>query len=386
MPLYQRQGRTPKKRHIAFRNEAGGIYHEELLGNEGFSGLSSLLYHIYPPTMVQSAGAFRPTRWYTAEDPSVRHRHFRTAQISAGGNAIEHRHPLLWNADVALLFAKPTETCPAFYRNGQADELIFVSDGGGVLESAFGHLPYRKGDYLIIPRGITYTLRLAPGEQRYLVLESRGVIRTPKRYRNAHGQHHEMSPFSERDFRLPELAPPIDQRGEFTVLVKQRNGLHTYVYARHPFDVVGWDGFYFPWALNVEDFEPRVGLVHLPPPVHQSFEGDGFVVCNFVPRPYDFHPDAIPVPYHHSNAQSDEVLYYASERFMSRRGIEYGSITLHPDGIPHGPHPGLIEPSIGAKGTDELAIMVDTFRPLSVGRETEGIEDAGYWGTWQGEA
>ncbi|MFN8549173.1 MAG: homogentisate 1,2-dioxygenase [Candidatus Eisenbacteria bacterium] len=382
MPLYHQQGKLPRKRHVAFRGEAGNLYHEELIGNEGFSGLSSLLYHLYPPTMVEKAGGFHPTRWYAGEDPSCRHRHFRTAGLVAGGNVVEHRHPILWNSDVAILLARPSETAKAFYRNGQADELLFVSDGTGVLESNYGTLPYRRGDYLVIPRGVIHRMVLDPGEHRYLVVESRGVVRTPKRYRNAHGQHHEMSPFCERDFRLPELQPPRDEKGEFDVLVKQRNGIHAYVYARHPFDVVGWDGYYYPWAMNVEDFEPRVGLVHLPPPVHQSFEGDGFVICNFVPRLYDFHREAIPVPYHHTNAQTDEVLYYASDRFMSRRGIEYGSITLHPDGIPHGPHPGLIEPSIGQKETDELAIMIDTFRPLTVGREAEEIEDREYWRTW----
>ncbi|MCC7143340.1 MAG: homogentisate 1,2-dioxygenase [Candidatus Eisenbacteria bacterium] len=382
MPLYHRIGRLPKKRHIAFRSEEGSLRHEELMGNEGFSGLSSLLYHIHPPTMVKSAGEYCPTKWHAAEDPSCRHRHFLSSKLPREGNAVEHRRPLLWNSDVAVLIARPTTTAGSFYRNGQADELIYVSDGDGVLVSPFGRLPYRRGDYLVIPRGIIHRLELGASEHRLLILESRGVIRTPKRYRNAHGQHHEMSPFSERDFRLPEAADAIDQSGDFPLLVKQRNGLHAYVLARHPFDVVGWDGYYYPWAFNLEDFEPRVGLVHLPPPVHQVFEGDGFVVCNFVPRIYDFHPEAIPVPYHHTNAQSDEVLYYASDRFMSRRGIEYGSITHHPDGIAHGPHPGLIEPSIGATSTDERAVMIDTFRPLAVGRAAEGIEDKEYWRSW----
>lgn len=384
MPSYHRLGSIPARRHVAFRSPSGALYHEELIGNEGFAGVSSLLYHLHPPTMVRDVEPIAPLVWVAGEDRGLRHRHYRTSALPAGGDVVRGRRPLLWNADVAFLFARPTETLEAFYRNGQADELLFVSDGEGVLESPFGDLPYRRGDYLIVPRGVVHRLRIGGGEHRYLIFESRGVVRTPKRYRNTYGQHLETAPFCERDFRLPSELRTIDEAGEFEVLVKHRNGLHKYVYARHPFDVVGWDGYYYPWAMNVADFCPIVGKVHLPPPVHQVFEGDGFVVCNFVPRLYDFDADAIPVPYHHTNAQSDEVLYYASDRFMSRRGIEYGSITLHPDGIPHGPHPGLIEPSIGAKETDELAIMLDTFRPLDFGAEAERIEDREYWRSWLG--
>jgi homogentisate 1,2-dioxygenase len=294
------------------------------------------------------------------------------------------RRPLLYNQDVAIEYARPTRQADLFYRNGQGDELLFVSEGQGVLESAFGDLPYRRGDYLVIPRGITYRCRFAEGEQRFLVVESAGVLRTPKRYRNDRGQHCEWSPYCERDFRLPKWREPVDERGEFEVLIKQRGGLARFVYDRHPFDVVGWDGYYYPWAINVEDFEPIVGRIHQPPPVHQVFESGGFVVCNFVPRLFDWHPEAIPVPYHHTNIGTDEVLYYASERFMSRKGIEYGSITLHPDGFPHGPHPGTIEPSLGKKETDELAVMIDTFRPLIISREAEEIEDPAYPRSWLG--
>lgn len=385
MPSYQRLGRVPPRRHVAFRNERGELYHEELIGNEGFSGISSLLYHISPPTMVRAAGSLDRLPLEREEDESLRHRHFRTSRLPAGGDAVRNRVPLLWNEDVALAVARPTETAPALYRNGQADELIYVTDGAGVLESNFGSLRYRKGDYLVIPRGVIHRLVLDPVEHRLLVVESRGVLRTPKRYRNAFGQHVESAPYSDRDFRVPDSLVTKDERGDFEVWVKHRAGLHRYVYARHPFDVVGWDGYYYPWALNIEDFCPVVGKVHLPPPVHQVFEGDGFVVCNFVPRLYDFHVDAVPVPYHHTNAQSDEVLYYASDRFMSRRNIEYGSITLHPDGIPHGPHPGLIEPAIGKKETDELAVMVDSFRPLRVARVAASIEDEGYPLSWLAE-
>jgi homogentisate 1,2-dioxygenase len=292
------------------------------------------------------------------------------------------RRPLLYNPDVAILFARPTETAPFFYRNGQGDELIYVSDGQGTLESQFGRLPYGKGDYLVIPRGVIHRLHLGQGEHRYLILESRGVIQTPRRYRNASGQHLESAPYCDRDFRLPQDLEPRDETGQFEIRVKQRNVLTPLFYAHHPFDVVGWDGYYYPWAFNIRDFEPIVGRIHQPPPVHQVFEGEGFVVCNFVPRLYDFHPEAVPVPYNHTNAQSEEIIYYASSEFMSRKGIEYGSITLHPDGIPHGPHPGTIEASLGKKSTDELAVMVDTFRPLTIGRAAEEIDDPAYVGSW----
>jgi homogentisate 1,2-dioxygenase len=382
MPFYHRLGTIPHKRHTIFRTPAGALHHEELVGSEGFSGPSSLCYHLYPPTMMREIGPLTPTPWAAGREAAFRPRHFRTSAIPPGGDPITGRRPLLYNRQVALEFARPTRAADCFYRNGEGDELIFVSDGTGVLESTCGDLPYRRGDYLIIPRGIVHRFRPGPGEQRFLVIESRGAVRTPARYRNQDGQHLEWSPVCERDFRVPEYREPIDETGEFEVRVKQRGAFTRVVYAHHPFDVVGWDGFYYPWAINIEDFEPIVGRIHQPPPVHQIFESDGFVVCNFVPRLFDFHPTAIPIPYHHTNAGADEVIYYASDRFMSRRGIEYGSITLHPDGLPHGPHPGTIEPSLGQSGTDELAVMVDTLRPLTVSREAEEIEDPAYPLSW----
>jgi homogentisate 1,2-dioxygenase len=385
MPYYHRLGQIPPKRHTVFRGSDGRLLHEELIGNEGFTGASSLLYHLHPPTMVDRAEPLPFPPWERAASSALRPRHFRTSRISAGGDPVTGRHPLLYNSQVALSLARPDHPAPYLYRNGQADELLFISEGGGVLESPFGRLPYGKGDYLIIPRGIVHRLDLGAGAQRYLVCESRGVLRTPKRYRNAQGQHLEWSPYTERDFRLPTELITRDETGSFEVLVKQRDQFTRFVVLRHPFDLVGWDGCYYPWALNVSDFEPIVGRVHQPPPVHQVFEGDGFVVCNFVPRLFDFHPQAVPVPYHHTNAQSEEVIYYASERFMSRKGIEYGSITYHPDGIPHGPHPGTIEASLGKKETDELAVMVDTFRPLQVSAEAEAVEDQTYFRSWREE-
>lgn len=385
MVFYHKMGSLPKKRHTVFRNAEGALYHEELIGNEGFSGISSLLYHVFPPTLVRHAGVIEPIERHPSDDPSIRHRHFRTNDLAPGGDPISGRKTLLFNEDVVLEHARPTETADYLYRNGQADELIYICAGTGTLESVFGSLSFSDGDYLIVPRGIVYRLLLDPGlEHRQFIVESRGVIRTPKRYRNKYGQHIEGSPIYDRDIRVPEDLVTVEQKGEFEVRVKQRGGLHRYIYANHPFDAVGWDGYYYPWAYSIHDFEPIVGRIHQPPPVHQVFEGDNFVICNFCPRLYDFDRDAIAVPYNHTNAQSDEVIYYASAEFMSRRGIEFGSITLHPDGIAHGPQPGAVEAGLGATSTEELAVMVDTFRPLIVARDASAVEDPDYWKSWLG--
>jgi homogentisate 1,2-dioxygenase len=382
MPFYHRLGEIPEKRHVVFRGAGGGLRYEELFGNEGFSGLSSLLYHARRPVQVRSSEVLRRLEWDVADDPTLKHRHFLTSKVPSGGDAVLGRVALLYNEDVAISIVLPAQPSPGFYRNGQGDEVVYVSDGNGLLESVFGALPYRRGDYVVIPRGTTHRWIPDAIPHRLLVVESRGVVRTPARYRNRHGQLLEHSPYCERDIRRPERLEPRDEAGSFEVLVKQGNAIHRFVYASHPFDVVGWDGYLYPWALNIADFEPITGRLHQPPPVHQTFEGDGFVVCSFVPRLYDYHPGAIPTPYHHTNIGTDEVIYYARDRFMSRKGIEYGSITLHPDGVPHGPHPGTIEASIGAKETDELAVMIDTFRPLRVSREASGIEDRNYFRTW----
>lgn len=382
MPIYYRLGTIPPKRHTVFRRPDGGLYSEQLMGNEGFTGPASLLYHVHPPTTVLNVRRLRGTAYQSEPDPVLKHRHFRTGRLPEGGSPTLDRTPLLFNDDVALLFARPTAADHHFYRNAQADEVVYVGEGSGVLESQFGELPYRQGDYLVIHRHILHRYRMDPVPHRLLVIESRGYIRTPTRYRNHYGQIVEGAPYSERDFRPPAELVTHDERGEFPIVIKQHHALHEYLLDHHPLDVVGWDGMFYPWAFNIHDFEPIVGTIHLPPPIHQTFQGDGFVVCSFCPRPYDFHPQAVPAPYNHSNVDSDEVLYYASSEFMSRKGIEYGSITLHPDGIPHGPHPGRAEASIGAKRTDELAVMVDTFRPLRVAREAEPIEDATYFRSW----
>jgi len=382
MPTYHSLGSIPRKRHIAFRRPDGGLYAEQLVGNEGFTGPSALLYHIHPPTTVLSVRRLREQALVADPDRTLRHRHFRTAGIAEGGSPTLDRTPLLFNADIAMLFARPTVNDTHFYRNAQADEVVYVSQGSGVLETQFGDLPYREGDYLLIHRGILHRYAMAKEAHRLLIFESRGYVRTPKRYRNEYGQIVEGAPYSERDFRRPMELHTHDERGEFPVVIKQYDGLNEYVLDHHPCDVVGWDGMFYPWAFNIADFEPIVGKVHQPPPVHQTFQGDGFVICSFCPRPYDFHPEAVPAPYNHSNVDSDEVLYYASSEFMSRKGIEFGSITHHPDGIPHGPHPGRAEASIGAKETNELAVMMDSFRPLAIAQQALSIEDPKYFRSW----
>jgi homogentisate 1,2-dioxygenase len=384
MPIYHTMGRIPKKRHIAFRRPDGGLYAEELMGHEGFTGTSSLLYRVAPPTTVVRASRIREERLVADPDTSLRHRHFRTARIAAGGSPTVDRVPLLFNADIAMWYVAPDRDDAHFWRNSQGDEVVYVAEGQGVLESPFGELPVRPGDYVVIHRNITHRWRLdhAAGPVKLLVMESRGHVRWPRRYRNDFGQLLEGAPYSERDIRRPAELVTHEERGEFPIWVKQYDAINELVLDHHPFDVVGWDGYFYPWAFSIHDFEPIVGRIHQPPPVHQTFQGDGFVICSFCPRPYDFDPDAVPAPYNHSNVDSDEVLFYASSEFMSRKGIEYGSITHHPDGLPHGPHPGRAEASIGAKYTNELAVMMDSFRPLQVARAALAVEDPDYHRSW----
>jgi homogentisate 1,2-dioxygenase len=384
MPLYHTLGSIPKKRHTAFRKPNGGIYAEELMGHEGFTGTSALLYHVHPPTTVKSVQRVKETKFEADCDQTLRHRHFLTSRVKQGGSPTLDRIPLLFNQDVAMLYVEPDAQDEHFYRNAQADELVYVAKGQGKLESVFGDLPFGEGDYLVIHRGILHRYTFDPSAERpkLLIMESRGHIRPPKRYRNEFGQLKEGAPYSERDIRRPMTLNTHDEMGDFKILVKQYDGINELILDHHPFDVVGWDGYFYPWAFNINDFEPIVGRIHQPPPVHQTFEGDGFVVCSFCPRPYDFDPNAVPAPYNHSNVDSDEVLYYASSEFMSRKGIEFGSITHHPDGIPHGPHPGRAEASIGAKSTNELAVMMDSFRPLKVAKQALDIEDPSYHKSW----
>ena len=387
MPMYHTLGTIPRKRHTVFRKPAGGLYAEELMGHEGFTGTSALLYHVHPPTTVKSARRLKETPLEADPDQTLRHRHFLTGRVSPGGSPTLDRVPLLFNQDIVMSYVAPDRADEHFYRNAQADELVYVAKGRGTLHSVFGELPFGEGDYLVIHRGILHqyeftTPETAADAPKLLVMESRGHVRWPKRYRNEFGQLKEGAPYSERDIRRPLTLTTHDERGDYPLIVKQYQGLNELVLDHHPFDVIGWDGYFYPWAFNIRDFEPIVGRVHQPPPVHQTFEGDGFVVCSFCPRPYDFDPDAVPAPYNHSNVDSDEVLYYASSEFMSRKGIEFGSITHHPDGLPHGPHPGRAEASIGAKATTELAVMMDSFRPLQVARPALALEDPAYQTSW----
>ena len=382
MPIYHQLGRVPHKRHTIFRRDDGALLAEELIGNKGFTGPSSLLYHLHQPTPVRAVRTLRELGWSGDPVKQFRHRHFRTHRLGGGGSVTLDRVPLLFNTDVAMSFAQPDREDTFYYRNAQGDEIVFVSEGQGVLETQLGEIEFTSGDYLVIPRGILHRYRFGTGPFKFLIIESTGYVRTPRRYRNDHGQLTELSPYSERDIRRPSSLKTIEETGEFELVVKKENQLFAMTLVYHPFDLVGWDGFYYPWSISIHDFEPRVGRIHLPPPVHQTFEGDGFVVCSFCPRPYDFDPEAVPVPYNHSNVMSDEVIYYASSEFMSRKGIEFGSVTLHPDGIPHGPHPGRTEASLGAKRTDELAVMVDTFKPFHVSQQALAVEDDEYYHSW----
>jgi homogentisate 1,2-dioxygenase len=383
MPYYTRLGQIPHKRHTQFRQPDGSLYHEEVMGIHGFSGIESILYHVRPPTQVRQVDVLCKVEIPYEEPGPLQHRHFRSANVPAGGDAIEARIPLMGNGDVVLSVARPTQAMDYWYKHGQGDDVLFIHEGSGLLETQFGNLHYRPGDYLVIPVGVMW--RLIPDEgvaQRMLVVEAFGHVRPPDRYLNRYGQFLEHSPYCERDIRPPEELVTHDEKGEFEVHLKTRGQITRFVYDHHPLDVVGWDGYLWPFAFNIEDFEPITGRVHQPPPVHQTFDGPGFVLCSFVPRLFDYHPLSIPAPYNHSNVDSDEVLYYVEGNFMSRKGIERASFTVHPNGIPHGPHPGTYEGSIGKQRTDELAVMVDTFRPLQMTRHALQLEDRDYPFSW----
>jgi len=383
MSYYYRLGEIPKKRHTQFRRPDGSLYHEELMGIHGFTGAKSLLYHLKPPTRVHKVALESKVEIPYEKPGPLRHRLLRSASLPARGDAVEGRVPLMGNDEVSLSIARPIEPMGYWYRFAHGDEAIFIHEGCGVLESQFGMLRYRPGDYLVIPTGTTW--RILPDakvEQRMLVVEAFGHIEPPRRYINGYGQLLESAPYSERDLCPPQELVTHDEEGEFEVRVKARGCITRYVYRHHPLDVVGWDGHLWPFAFNIEDFEPITGRVHQPPPVHQTFEGPGFVLCSFVPRLFDYHPLAIPAPYNHSNVDSDEVIYYVKGDFMSRKGIESAALTVHPNGIPHGPHPGTYEGSIGKARTDELAVMVDTFRPLRLTARALALEDESYPYSW----
>ncbi len=387
MPIYHHLGQLPPKRHTQFRQADGSLYHEQLFGTVGFDGMSSLMYHLNRPTGVKEIVGKRDLTPGIAEAKTITSRKLLGFDVAPEDDFLEARKPLLVNSDVQVGVAAPRKSLrDYFYKNADADELLFIHRGTGTLRTFLGNIPFEYGDYLVIPRGIIYQIDFDTEDNRIFYVESTDPIYTPKRYRNHFGQLLEQSPFTERDYKLPRDLETHDAPGDHTLKIKKQGMLHELVYANHPFDVVGWDGYNFPYGFSIHNFEPITGRVHQPPPVHQTFETKSFVVCSFCPRMYDYHPQAIPAPYNHSNIDSDEVLYYVDGDFMSRTGIGPGYLTLHPGGIPHGPHPGTYEGSIGKKSTEELAVMIDTFRPLQVTAEAAKIDDGEYFKSWTAHA
>jgi homogentisate 1,2-dioxygenase len=383
MPRYHKLGEIPKKRHTVFKSPEGEFYYEELFGTVGFDGMSSLLYHTNRPTQVKEVVKSYSVEPKVAVGKNMKSISLKGFSVPPTDDFLESRKTVLFNNDCHIVLASPKKSLTEyFYKNTDSDEVIFIHEGTGKLRTHLGNIDFEYGDYLVIPRGMIYQIDFDSEQNRLFIVESKSPIYTPKRYRNRFGQHLEHSPYCERDMHPPTELETFDEMGEFTIKVKKQDMIHEYIYAAHPFSVVGWDGYNFPYKFSIHDFEPITGRVHQPPPTHQTFEAAGFVICSFVPRMYDYHPQAIPAPYHHSNIDSDEVLYYVDGDFMSRNKIEKGQITLHPAGIPHGPHPGAMERSIGHTETEELAVMVDTFAPLKVTEEAVKIQDGDYFQSW----
>ena len=380
---YVRLGQLPKKHHIQFRQPDGTLYAEQVFGTRGFSGPMSTLYHQNLPTEVVGFEDRGSVKVEYLEDEPLRHRHLKTATMQPHGDAISGRVPLMGNQDVEWHQVVVAEQMEHFYKNADGDEVLFVHDGSGELQSMFGTVKFAPGDYLVIPRGIIYKLIFDALPVRMIALVCFGPVEIPKRYRNEYGQLLEHAPYKERDFRVPETLPLINEPGDHSVMIRARNRHTLYTYPYHPLDVIGWDGYVYPYAFSIHDFQPITGQIHMPPPIHQTFACHNFVICSFCPRMLDTHPEAIVIPYNHSNVDSDEVLYYCNDKFGSRKGIEEGSITVHPLGIPHGPQPGAVEASLGAKRTEELAVMVDTFHPFRLTKNSQEIEDPEYWKSWQ---
>jgi homogentisate 1,2-dioxygenase len=381
--LYHKMGLVPPKRHTIHEKPEGGIYYEQLFGTEGFHGLSSLLYHTHRPTMISSYGQTIDLKPKAAIENNIKSRMLEGFNIKSKDDYLKARTPVLFNDDVQIDIASPKKgTINYFYKNSDSDEILFIQKGSGILKTLFGELKFNYADYLVIPRGTIYKIEFETSDNKLLVIESKSPIVTPRRYRNEFGQLLEHSPFCERDIKLPENLVSHDSFGDYLIKVKKEKKLHEIYYASHPFDVVGWDGYCYPYIFSALNFEPITGRIHQPPPVHQTFEGNNFVICTFAPRLYDYHPKSIPAPYNHSNIDSDEVLYYVDGDFMSRNHVEHGFMSLHPGGIPHGPHPGAYERSIGQKQTSELAVMIDTFKPLKVTQAALDIELKDYWKSW----
>ena len=383
MPIYHRLGKIPPKRHTQFRQPNGQLYNEQLFGTIGFDGMSSLLYHIHRPTQVKEIGKSRDVSPKAALDRNMRALKLMGFDVAPVDDFLESRKDMLFNSDITIGVAAPRKSMTGyFYKNADCDEMLFIHKGSGTLRTLVGNIQFEYGDYLIIPRGMIYQIEFDTEDNRILYSESAHPIYTPKRYRNWFGQQLEHSPYCERDYKLPTELETHDEEGDFMMKIKKQGHLHELVYQYHPFDVVGWDGYNYPYGFSIHNFEPITGRVHQPPPVHQTFETSAFVICSFCPRLYDYHPQAIPAPYNHSNIDSDELLYYVDGDFMSRNDIDAGYMTLHPGGIPHGPHPGAYERSIGKTQTDELAVMIDTFRPLMVTQAALDIDDKKYYKSW----
>jgi homogentisate 1,2-dioxygenase len=383
MPIYHQLGQLPPKRHTIFEKPDGGLYYEQLFGTIGFDGMSSLLYHHHRPTMVESVGESVDVSPKVAVAKNMKSRKLIGFDVPPQDDFLDSRVTLLMNSDIHIGLAAPRKSMTAyFYKNADADEMLFIHQGTGTLRTLVGNIRFEYGDYLIVPRGMIYQIEFDTEENRILYAESFDPIYTPKRYRNWFGQLLEHSPFCERDYKLPQDLETHTEKGQFLVKIKKQQTLTDYVYQAHPFDVVGWDGYNFPYGFSIHNFEPITGRVHQPPPVHQTFESKAYVICSFCPRLYDYHPKAIPAPYNHSNIDSDEMLYYVDGDFMSRNDIGPGVITLHPGGIPHGPHPGAYERSIGQTKTEELAVMIDTFKPLQLTEAAMKLDDGKYFRSW----
>ena len=383
MPLYHKLGQIPKKRHVQFRKPNGELYYEQLFGTIGFEGMSSLLYHTHRPTMVSDIKAPIDIMPKIAQSKHITARKLMSYDVAPQDDFLDSRVTLLVNNDVHIGVAAPIKSLTEyFYKNADADEMLFIHKGTGTLRTLVGNIKFEYGDYLIIPRGMIYQIEFDSEDNRILYAESFHPIYTPKRYRNYFGQMLEHSPFCERDYKLPKDLETHDEEGEFKMKIKKQGMLHELTYITHPYDVIGWDGYNFPYGFSIHNFEPITGRVHQPPPVHQTFETSAFVICSFCPRLYDYHPQSIPAPYNHSNIDSDEMLYYVDGDFMSRNDIGPGYITLHPGGIPHGAHPGAYERSIGQTKTDELAVMIDTFKPLMMTQAAMDIDDGKYYKSW----
>jgi homogentisate 1,2-dioxygenase len=383
MPHYHKAGNIPHKRHTQYRKPDGSLYSEQLFSTEGFSNDYSILYHTYAPTLIVKCDDPIDVSPKIAEEKMLKHRSLEGFKIKPEEDFLDSRKAVLVNNDCHIVLAAPQQSMTNyFYKNADADEIIFVHEGSGVVKTCYGELTFSYGDYIVLPRGTIYQVHFSDDNNRLFIVESFHPIRYPKKYLSRNGQLMEHSPYCERDIRVPENLQTNDEKGDFIIKTKKKGWLYGIHYGTHPFDVVGWDGCCYPYIFSIHDFEPITGRVHQPPPVHQTFETDAFVVCSFVPRLYDYHPDAVPAPYNHSNIDSDELLYYVAGDFMSRKHVTRGMITLHPAGIPHGPHPGAVEKSIGAKETKELAVMVDTFRPLLLTQAAIDIENQGYVMSW----